>query len=61
MGDLEGDYKWDLEGDLLLCQAQVSYGPGQVWISLELKFNSSELDPEVGRLVIIKYDFYSGQ
>ena len=51
MGDLEGDYKCDLEGDLLLCQAQVSYGPGQVWISLELKFNSSELDSEVGRLV----------
>ena len=31
-------------------------GPGlvQVWFSLQLKFNSFELDSEVGRLVIIQ-------
>ena len=28
-------------------------GPGQVWFSLQPKFNSFELDSEVGRLVII--------
>ena len=60
-GDLKGDYEVDLEGDFrgdfkqdlegACCQAQVSKGPGQVCFSIELKFNSFELDSEVGRLV----------
>ena len=37
-GDLEGDLDGDLEGDF----------------RLELKFNSLELDSEVGQLVIVK-------
>ena len=62
-GDLEGDLEVDLEVDLeetsegtsnrtwkgTCCQAQVRFGPGLVQYSL--KFNSFELDSEVGRLV----------
>ena len=49
-GDFRGDFKQDLEGDLLSSS-------GQVWsrsssVSIELKFNSFELDSEVGRLVV---------
>ena len=42
-----------MEGDLLSSSAQVRSRSGlvQVWFSLELKFNSFELDSEVGRLV----------
>ena len=45
-GDFRGDFKQDMEGDLLS-----SSGQGQVWFSLQPKFNSFELDSEVGRLV----------
>ena len=34
-GDSKGDFKQDLEGDLLS-----SSGPGQVWFSCKIKFNS---------------------
>ena len=64
-GDLEGDLEVDLEGDLrgdfklqtwkgTYCQAQLRSRSGlvQVWFSLQLKFSSSELDSEVGRLVL---------
>ena len=57
-GDLEGDYKGDfrgnfkqeLEGDLLSSSGQLRSRSGlvQVWFSIELKFNSFELDSEVG-------------
>ena len=33
-------------------------GPGQVWFSIKLKFNSFELDSEVGRLVVC-YIYFS--
>ena len=48
----------DLEGDLLSSSGQLRSRSGlvQVWFSTELKFNSFELDSEVGRLVI----FYHG-
>ena len=52
---MEGEFKQDLEWDLLSSSGQVwsRSGPGlvQVWSSIELKFNSFELDSEVGRLV----------
>ena len=32
---------------------KVSKGPGQVWFSIQLKFNSFELDSKVGRLVLL--------
>ena len=52
-GDLRGDFKQDLEGDLLSSSGQLRprLGLVQVWFSIELKFNSFELDSEVGRLV----------
>ena len=50
-GDFKGDFKQDLEGDLLLLRSRA--GLVQVWISLEIKFNSLELDSEVGRLVML--------
>ena len=52
--DFRGDYKQDLEGDLLSSSGQLRSSSGlvQVWFSLELKFNSFELDSEVGRLVL---------
>ena len=55
-GDFRGDFKQDLEGDLLSISGQLRSrsrsGLVQVWFSIELKFNSFELDSEVGRLVI---------
>ena len=44
----------DLEGDLLSSsgQSRTRSDLGQVWFSIELKFNSFELDSEVGRLVL---------
>ena len=47
------DFKQDLEGDLLSSIGQLRSKSGlvQVWFSLELKFNSFELDSEVGQLV----------
>ena len=52
-GDFRGEFKQDLEGDLLSSSGQLRSRSGlvQVWISTELKFNSFELDSEVGRLV----------
>ena len=52
-GDFRGDFKQDIEGDLLSSSGQVRSRSGlvQVWFSLEPKFNSFELDSEVGRLV----------
>ena len=49
-GDFRGDFKHDLEGDLLSCSGQLRFRSGlvQVWLSIELKFNSSELDYELG-------------
>ena len=46
-GDFRGDFKQDLEGDLL--SSSVRSGPGLV--QYRLKFNSFELDSEVGPLV----------
>ena len=52
-GEFRGDFKQDLEGDLLSSSGQLRSRSGlvQVWFSIELKFNSFELDSEVGRLV----------
>ena len=56
-GYSKGDFKKDMEGDLMsssgLVQDCSSSGPGlvQVWFRLHLKFNSLELDSEVGQLV----------
>ena len=52
-GDFRGDFKQDLEGDLLSSSGQLRSRSSlvQVWFSIELKFNSFELDSEVGRLV----------
>ena len=56
-GDFRGDFKQDLEGDLLSISGQLRSrsrsGLVQVWFSIELKFNSFELDSEVGRLVTL--------
>ena len=51
--DFRGDFKQDLEGDLLSSSGQQRSRSGlvQVWFSIELTFNSFELDSEVGRLV----------
>ena len=45
-GDFRGDFKQDMEGDLLSSSGQVRsrLGLNQVWFSLQLKFNSFELD-----------------
>ena len=55
-GDFRGDFKHDMEGDLLSKSGQVRSQSGlvQVWFSLQTKFNSFELDSEVGRLVTTK-------
>ena len=52
-GDFRGDFKQDFEGDLLSSSSQLRSRSGlvQVWFSIELKFDSFELDSEVGRLV----------
>ena len=52
-GDFRGDFKQDLERDLLSSSGQLRSRSGlvQVWFNIELKFNSFELDSEVGRLV----------
>ena len=52
-GDFRGEFKQDMEGDLLSNSGQVRSRSGllQVWFSLHPKFNSVELDSEVGRLV----------
>ena len=52
-GDFRGDFKQDIEGDLLSSSVQVRSRSGlvQVWFSLQPKFNSFELESEVGRLV----------
>ena len=55
-GEFRGDFKQDLERDLLSSSGQLRSRSGlvQVWFSIELKFNSFELDSEVGRLVTTK-------
>ena len=57
-GDFKQDFKHDLEGDLLSSSGQLRSRSGlvKVWFSIELKFNSFELDSEVGRLVFFKID-----
>ena len=54
-GDSKGDFKQNMEGDLLSSSGQVRTRSGlsQVWFILQLKFNSFELDSEVGRFVTI--------
>ena len=49
-GDFRGDFKQDKEGDLLSSSGQVRSRSGlvQVWVSFQPKFNSFELDSEVG-------------
>ena len=58
-GDFRGDFKQDMEGDLLSSPGQVRSRSGlvQVWFSLQPKFNSFELDSEVGRLVTVSFEF----
>ena len=60
-GDFRGDSKQDLEGELAVVsssgQLRSRAGLDQVLISLELRFNSLELDSEGGRLVVIYYSF----
>ena len=55
-GDFRGDFKQDLEEDLLSSSGQLRFRSGlvQVWSSIQRKFNSFELDSEVGRLVFFK-------
>ena len=55
--DFRGDFKQDMEGDLLSSSGQVRSRLGlfEVWFSLQIKFNSFELDSEVGRLVIFQF------
>ena len=59
-GDFRGDFKQDLEGDLLSSSGQLRSRSGlvQVWFSIELKFDSFELDSEVGRLVYHLHLFF---
>ena len=56
-GDFRGDFKQDMERDLLSSSGQVRSRSGlvKVWFSLQLKFNSFELDSEVGPLVCINF------
>ena len=58
-GDFRGDLKQEMEGDLLSKSGQVRPGSGlvQVWCRLQPKFNSFELDSEVGRLVETHFKF----
>ena len=59
--DFEGDFEGDLEGDLegsSSGQVRSRSGLVKVWFSLQPKFNSFELDSEVGRLVCIKDKTY---
>ena len=57
-GDFKGDFKQDMEGDLLSSSGQVRSRSGlvQVWFSLQPKFNSFDLDSDVGRLVLLSND-----
>ena len=52
-GAFRGDFKQDLEEDLLSSSGQLRSRSGlvQVWFSIELTFNSFELDSKVVRLV----------
>ena len=52
-GYYRGDFKQNLEGNLLSNSGQVKSRSGLVHVcfSLQLKFNSLELDSQVGRLV----------
>ena len=69
-GDFRGDFKHDMEGDLLSSSGkvrsrtglvQVRSGLMHVWFRLQIKFNSLELDSEVGRLVWPKKGFFLGR
>ena len=62
--DKEGDFKQDKEGDFLTSSGQVKVrsrsGLVHVWVSLQLKFYSFELDSVVLRLVglrLVKKDY----
>ena len=52
----KGEFKQDMLGDLLSSSGQVRSRSGLVhfWFSLQPKFNSFELDSEVGRLVVLR-------
>ena len=50
-GDFRGDFKQDMEGNLLSTQVRSRSGLVKVWLRLQLKLKSLELDSEVGRLV----------
>ena len=56
-GDFEVDLEGDFKQDLLSSSGQLRSRSGlvQVWFSIELKFNSFELDSEVGRLVVLVF------
>ena len=51
-GDFRGDFKEDLEGDLLSSSGQLRSRSSLVQVQVQPKFNSFELDSEVGRLVL---------
>ena len=51
-GNYRCDFKEDLEDDLLSSSGLIQVVV-QVWFSLQLKFNSLELDSEVGRLFFV--------
>ena len=50
-GDLEGELERDFQQDLRKSQNAVKLRSGKVWFNLQLKFNSLELDSEIGQLV----------
>ena len=54
-GDFREDFKQDMERGLFV---KLRSGPGQVWVRLQLKFNSLELDSEVGRLVCFLFQHF---
>ena len=61
-GDLEGDSKGDFRGDFKQdMEVKLRSGKVQVRFSLQPKFNSFELDSEVGRLVLSIYLSITGE
>ena len=58
-GDFRGDFEQDLDGDLPSSSGQLRSSSSlvQVWFCLQPKFNSFELDSEVGRFVLNQFFF----